>query len=44
VGSSYPGRVLDDALDQGLITEEEKKDIWCQNVLDWLGVKKEDFG
>ncbi len=42
VGNSYPGRILDQAVDEGSITEQEKKDIWHKNVLDWLGIKKED--
>ena len=40
VGNSYPGRILDQAVDEGFITKQEKKDIWCKNVLDWLGMKK----
>ena len=40
VGNSYPGRILDQANSEGLITKQEKKDIWCKNVLDWLGMKK----
>ena len=40
VGNSYPGRILDQAVDKGFITKQEKKDIWCKNVLDWLGTKK----
>tara|TARA_B100001564_G_scaffold146936_1_gene123427 strand:- start:467 stop:1501 length:1035 start_codon:yes stop_codon:yes gene_type:complete len=37
VGTSYPGRVIDYAIEIGIITEKEGADIWCQNVLDWLG-------
>jgi len=37
VGTSYPGRVIDYAVEIGVLTEKERKDIWCQNVLDWLG-------
>ena len=43
VGTSYPGRVLDYAIETGILTENEGKDIWNKNVLDWLGLKKEDF-
>ena len=43
VGTSYPGRVLDYATKTGILTQQEKKDIWCKNVLRWLGVKQEDF-
>ena len=41
IGTSYPGRVLDYAIKIGALTEKEGKDIWCKNVLDWLGLKKE---
>ena len=37
VGTSYPGRVLDYAVETGIITEQEQKEIWHKNVLDWLG-------
>jgi aminocarboxymuconate-semialdehyde decarboxylase len=40
VPNSYPGKVLDDALAQQLITQEEQQDIWCANIWRWLG--KED--
>ena len=43
VGTSYPGRVLDYAKEIGVITEQEVIDIWHKNVIDWLGMKKEDF-
>ena len=43
VGTSYPGRVLDYAREKGILTEQEEKDIWYKNILDWLGIKKEDF-
>ncbi len=36
VEDSYPGKVIDDAVDLGFITEEERKDIWNKNVLNWL--------
>ena len=39
VGSSYPGRVVDYAVETGILTEQEGKDIWEKNVLDWLGVQ-----
>ena len=42
IGTSYPGRVLDYAVETGVLTEQEGRDIWNKNVLDWLG-KKEDF-
>ncbi|NNC82059.1 MAG: amidohydrolase family protein [Flavobacteriales bacterium] len=37
VGTSYPGRVVDYAVETGILTEQEGKDIWHKNVLDWLG-------
>ena len=43
IGNSYPGKVLDYAKEVGIITNQELKDIWHKNVLDWLGIKKEDF-
>jgi aminocarboxymuconate-semialdehyde decarboxylase len=43
VGTSYPGRVVDYAKKIGVLTEQEEKDIWHKNVLDWLGINKEDF-
>ena len=43
VGTSYPGRVLDYAVETGGFTLQESKDIWCKNVLDWIGVKQEDI-
>ena len=36
VGTSYPGRVLDYAIETGIFTEQEGKDIWHKNVLNWL--------
>ena len=39
VGSSYPGRALDYAIETGMITQAEGKKIWHKNVLNWLGVK-----
>lgn len=38
VGTSYPGRVVDYAVETGILTEQEGKDIWCKNVQDWLGI------
>lgn len=39
VGTSYPGRVVDYALETGVLDENEVSDIWYKNVLDWLGKK-----
>jgi len=40
---AYPGRALDQAIQEGYITEKEGVNIWHKNVLDWLGKKNEDF-
>lgn len=37
VEGSYPGKVLDEAVDAGIIGEVEKDAIWSDNVLRWLG-------
>jgi len=37
VGTSYPGRVVDYAVETGILSEQEGKDIWHKNVLAWLG-------
>lgn len=37
VADSYPGKVIDDAVANGIITESEKNAIWEENVLRWLG-------
>jgi aminocarboxymuconate-semialdehyde decarboxylase len=34
--SSYPGKILDLAIDEKIITETEKGQIWEDNVLQWL--------
>tara|TARA_B100000902_G_scaffold400002_1_gene474437 strand:- start:3490 stop:4521 length:1032 start_codon:yes stop_codon:yes gene_type:complete len=39
IGTSYPGRSLEYAIENGIITESEGKDIWHKNVLEWLGKK-----
>ena len=39
VGTSYPGRALDYAIETGMITQAEGKNIWHKNVLNWLGMK-----
>ena len=43
VGTSYPGRVLDYAVEIGVLSEQQGKDIWHKNVLDWLNIKQEDL-
>ncbi|MES2800081.1 MAG: amidohydrolase family protein [Bacteroidota bacterium] len=39
VGRSYPGRVIDFAVEAGILTQQESEDIWHKNVLRWLGKK-----
>jgi aminocarboxymuconate-semialdehyde decarboxylase len=34
--SSYPGKILDLAIQKNIITEVEKEQIWEDNVLQWL--------
>ena len=34
--SSYPGKILDLAIDRNIITEQEKDEMWEDNVLQWL--------
>lgn len=40
VPNSYPGKVLDDAVDQNIISELQREEIWGNNVLQWLGKSK----
>lgn len=35
--SSYPGKLLDLVRDKGIITPKQYDEIWCDNVLNWLG-------
>jgi len=37
VARSYPGRVIDFAVESNILTQQEADDIWCKNVLNWLG-------
>ena len=39
VADSYPGKVLDDALSEKIISHDEYNDIWNQNVINWIGRK-----
>ncbi len=43
VGTSFPGRVVDYAVETGILTAQEGRDIWCKNVLTWLGKEGFDF-
>ena len=42
VQSSYPGKILDLAIDQQIISEQEKDEMWEDNVLQWLFGENED--
>lgn len=37
VARSYPGRVIDFAIEANIITKKESSEIWYDNVLRWLG-------
>jgi aminocarboxymuconate-semialdehyde decarboxylase len=37
VADSYPGKVISDALEEGLISKDDYDNIWYRNVLNWLG-------
>lgn len=44
VPGCFPGKVIDEAVQKGFISEKEKKEIWFDNVVEWLcGTEKEDF-
>ena len=34
--SSYPGKILDLAMERNIITKEERDAIWEDNVIQWL--------
>jgi aminocarboxymuconate-semialdehyde decarboxylase len=35
--SSYPGKLLDLAVKENIITQKQHEEIWCDNVMRWLG-------
>jgi aminocarboxymuconate-semialdehyde decarboxylase len=37
VPGSYPGKVIDDAVELKILTQQNSDDIWSKNVLKWLG-------
>ncbi len=37
VANSYPGRVIDFAVESNILTQEESDAIWSTNVMRWLG-------
>ncbi|WP_020538927.1 amidohydrolase family protein [Lewinella cohaerens] len=40
--SSYPGKLLDLAVEEGIITREQQQEMWEDNVLRWLGADKNE--
>jgi aminocarboxymuconate-semialdehyde decarboxylase len=40
VARSYPGRVIDFAVEANILTQKESDEIWFNNVLRWLGKDK----
>ena len=40
--SSYPGKILDLAIERDIITEVERDAIWEDNVIQWLCGDVED--
>ncbi len=36
VPGSYPGKVIDEAVAEGIITTQDRDDIWNKNVMNWL--------
>jgi aminocarboxymuconate-semialdehyde decarboxylase len=43
VRNSYPGRVIDFAVEANILTQQESNEIWYDNVLRWLGKEKKDL-
>ena len=42
--SSYPGKLLDLALDEGIINKQQHQEIWSTNVIRWIcGENDDDF-
>ena len=39
VARSYPGRVIDFAVEANILSQDESEAIWFDNVLRWLGVR-----
>lgn len=36
IGDGYPGKLIDDAVDLNIISSDDRKKIWNNNVLQWL--------
>ncbi len=44
VPGCYPGKVIDEGVEHGIITKAEKQQIWKDNVVEWLcGTNKSGF-
>ena len=41
--SSYPGKLLDLALDRNIIDDQDYNEIWSDNVLRWLGGDRAEY-
>ncbi|MEZ5058332.1 MAG: amidohydrolase family protein [Saprospiraceae bacterium] len=37
VPGSYPGKVIDEGVETGVLTQKDRKDIWKKNVEIWIG-------
>ncbi len=37
VEDCYPGKVIDEGVESGIITQEQRDDIWYKNVRKWIG-------
>ena len=40
--SSYPGKLLDLAVDEGIINSKQRDEIWSNNVIRWLCGSNQD--
>ena len=43
VARSYPGRVIDFAVEAGILNQNEADAIWYDNVLRWIGVSEDEM-
>jgi len=41
--SSYPGKLLDLAVDEKILTTDQRDELWYDNVLRWLGVQHDEL-
>lgn len=42
VQNSYPGKLLDLAVEEGIINKQQQSEIWSNNVVKWIGGNKKD--